>query len=170
MRCLWYAGFIFSDLLSKFYFVQFRPLFSCLEQTHSFIWGPYPAENGMVFIWKYRIEGSMFTAICIPLFGMDQYCTVYWCKYWIAHNPGLSGVGCNMHFHYCPWTGSIKPSLKYFFIFVMFSDFQSSRFIYCNDYDDGRCFFFVKLVSMASFVFESTFNSWNWCASKINHY
>jgi hypothetical protein len=31
---------------------------------------------------KYRIEGSMFTAICIPWFGMDQNCTVYWNKYY----------------------------------------------------------------------------------------
>ena len=70
----------------------------------------------MVLIWKYRIEGSMFTAICIPSFGMDRNCTVYWCKYWVALNPGLDGVGSNMHFHYCPWTGSIKPSLQYFHI------------------------------------------------------
>jgi hypothetical protein len=31
-------------------------------------------------------------------------------------NPGLEGVGNNMHFHYCSWTGSIKPSLQYFHI------------------------------------------------------
>jgi hypothetical protein len=67
-----------------------------------------------MLIWKYR----MFTAICIPSFGMDQnnYYTVYWYKYWLAINPGLGGVGSYMNFHYCPWTGSIKPSLQYFHI------------------------------------------------------
>jgi hypothetical protein len=42
-----------------------------------FILGPYAAEHGMVLIRKYRIEGSMFTAICIALFGMDRNCTVF---------------------------------------------------------------------------------------------
>jgi hypothetical protein len=28
----------------------FRPLFSRLGQTYYFIWGPYAAENGIVFI------------------------------------------------------------------------------------------------------------------------
>jgi hypothetical protein len=87
-----------------------------LVQTHSFIWGPYAAEHGMVLIWKYSIEDSMFTAICIPLFGIDQNCTVYWCKYWVALNPGLGSVGSNMHSHYCPWTSQIKPSLQCFHI------------------------------------------------------
>jgi hypothetical protein len=89
-------------------------LFSRLGQTHSSIWGPSSAENGMVLIWNYRIEGSMFTTLCIPSFGMNQKCTVYWCKYWVALNPGLDGVGSDMHFHYCPRTGSIKPNLQYF--------------------------------------------------------
>jgi hypothetical protein len=48
----------------------------------------------------------MFTAICIPSFGMNLKCTIYCCKYWVALNPGLGGVGSNMHFHYCSWTGS----------------------------------------------------------------
>jgi hypothetical protein len=64
-----------------------------------------------------------------PSFGMDRNCTVYWCKYLVALNPGLGGVGSNVHFHYCPWTGSIKPSLQYF-IYVMFGGFQSSLCIY----------------------------------------
>jgi hypothetical protein len=47
---------------------------------------------------KYRIKGY----ICMPSFGMNQNCTVYWCKYWISVNPGLGVVGGNMHFfHYC---------------------------------------------------------------------
>jgi hypothetical protein len=101
-RSLWYAGFIFSDPLSKFYSIQFRPLFSRLGHIHSFIWGPYAADHEMVLIWKYRVEDSMFTDICMSSFGMDQNCTVYWCKYWVALNPWLGCVGSNMHFHYCP--------------------------------------------------------------------
>jgi hypothetical protein len=42
--------------------------------------------------------------------------TVYWRKYGVVLNPGLDCVGSNMHFHYCPRTGSIKPSLQYFHI------------------------------------------------------
>jgi hypothetical protein len=42
--------------------------------------------------------------------------TVYWCKYSVALNPGLNGVGGNMRFHYCPLTGSMKPNLQYFHI------------------------------------------------------
>lgn len=37
--------------------------FCCLGQTHSFICRPYAAEYGMILIRKYRIVGSMFTAI-----------------------------------------------------------------------------------------------------------
>jgi hypothetical protein len=71
---------------------------------------------------------SMSTAICIPSFGMDRNGSVYWCKYRVALNPGLGGVGSNMHFQYCPWTGSIKPSNRAcnIFIFVVFGGFQSS--------------------------------------------
>jgi hypothetical protein len=84
----------------------------------SFIWGPYADEHGMVLILKYSIEDSMFAAICISSFGMDQNPPFYVCKYWVALNPGLGGVGIyrNMHFHCWPWTGSIKPSLQYFHI------------------------------------------------------
>jgi hypothetical protein len=60
-RCLWYAGFIFSDPLSKFYSAKFRSVFSRWGQTHYFIWASYAAEHGMVLIGKYRTEGSMFT-------------------------------------------------------------------------------------------------------------
>jgi hypothetical protein len=109
-RSLWYAGFIFSETLSKFYSIQFRPLFSRLGQNYSFIWEQYAADHGMVLIW-YRTECSMFTAVCIPSFGMDRNCTVHWSKYSVALNPGLGGVG-----RYWPWTYSIKPSLQYFHI------------------------------------------------------
>jgi hypothetical protein len=54
---------------------QISILFSSshLGQTQSFIWGPY---NVMLLTWKYRIEGSIFTAIC--MLSLDQNCTVYW--------------------------------------------------------------------------------------------
>jgi hypothetical protein len=103
-RCLWYAGFIFSDPLSKFYSVKFRPLFSRSGQTSdSFIWGLYAAEHGMVLIWKYCIEGSMFKAVhmhTIVWDGSKLYCL----------------LGSKIQFHYCPsWTCSIKPSLQYWY-------------------------------------------------------
>jgi hypothetical protein len=60
--------------------------------------------NGLVLIRKPRIKGSMFTVICIPSFLMDRNCTIYWWKYWVVLNPGLDGMGSNMHIHYCPWT------------------------------------------------------------------
>jgi hypothetical protein len=68
---------IFSVSLSKFYYIQVCPLFSRLGQTHSFLWGPYAAEHGIVLIWKHRTEVSMFTAICIPSLGIDRNFTVY---------------------------------------------------------------------------------------------
>jgi hypothetical protein len=43
------AGFIFLDPVSKFY-SKFRPLFSRLGQTHSFISGQYASENGILLI------------------------------------------------------------------------------------------------------------------------
>ena len=39
-----------QDLYSLIPCQKFRPLFSRLGQTHSFIWGPYAAEHGMVLI------------------------------------------------------------------------------------------------------------------------
>lgn len=50
--------------------VQFRLLFSPLEQSHSFIWG-YAAEHGMALIWKYRIKGYLFT-LCIPSLDLTK--------------------------------------------------------------------------------------------------
>jgi hypothetical protein len=92
------------------------PIVFSFRANPYFIWGPYAAEHGMVLIWKYRIEGSIFTAIYTPSFWMDRNYTVYWFQYCVALNPGLGGVGRTMHFHYCPWTGSIIPSLQYFHI------------------------------------------------------
>jgi hypothetical protein len=63
--------FLFSDPLSKFYSVQFRPFFS-FKANPLFYPGPYAVVYGMVLIWKYLIEGSMFLPICILVsFGMD---------------------------------------------------------------------------------------------------
>jgi hypothetical protein len=86
--CLWRFFvicwiYVVSDPLSKCDFIQFRPLFARLGHIHSFIWGHYikPLIKDLCLIWKYRIEGSMFTAKCIPSFGMVQNWPVYWCKY-----------------------------------------------------------------------------------------
>jgi hypothetical protein len=100
----------------KILFCLVPPIVFSFMSNPFFIWGPYASEHGRVLIWKYRIECSMFTAIGIQSFGMDQNCTVDWCKYWVALNPGLGGVGSNMRFHYRPWSGTNKPSLQYFHI------------------------------------------------------
>lgn len=50
--------------------------------------------------WKYHIEGSKFTAKCITSFAVDQNCTIYFCKYWVAFNDQLCDVGSNMHSQY----------------------------------------------------------------------
>jgi hypothetical protein len=69
--------------------------------------------------WYYS-ENTALPFLCSPPYAYNRlgwtemYC--YWCKYWVVLNPGLDGVGSNMYFHYCPWTGSIKPSLQYFHI------------------------------------------------------
>jgi hypothetical protein len=100
----------------KILFCLVSPIVFSFRANPFFYLVSYTAEHGMILIWKYRIEVSMFTAICTLSFGMDQNCTVYLCKYWVALNPGLGGVGSNMHFYYCLWTGSIKPIMQYFHI------------------------------------------------------
>jgi hypothetical protein len=35
--------------------------------------------------------------------GSKLYCLLW--KYWVSINPGIGGMGSNMHFHYCPLTG-----------------------------------------------------------------
>lgn len=59
-----------------------------------------------------------FISAVIISSGTDQKGTVYWCKYRVALNPGLGGVGSYMHFHYSPWsyTCSVKRSRQYFHI------------------------------------------------------
>jgi hypothetical protein len=83
-------------------------------------------KTDMVLIWKYCLERFMFTAIC-TICTPYRKCTVYWCKYWVALNPRRGVVGSNMHFHYCPWTGCIKPSLQYFHIFHVLSCYMQLR-------------------------------------------
>jgi hypothetical protein len=55
----------------------------------------------MVLISKYRTEGSMFTVIYTPSFGMDQN-VLFIGENIVALNPELDGVGSNMHCHNCP--------------------------------------------------------------------
>jgi hypothetical protein len=68
--------------------------------------------------WRLNVHRHMHTIVWD---GSILYCLLV-----------LGGVGSNMHFHRCPLTGSFKPSLKYFFLFVVFGGFQSSVFIYFN--------------------------------------
>jgi hypothetical protein len=58
---------------------------------------------------------------------MDLNCNVYWCKYLVALNPGLCGMGSNMHHDKAQSNQACN-----IFIFVVFGGFQSSLFIYFN--------------------------------------
>jgi hypothetical protein len=110
---LWYVVMIFSDLLSTFCFIQFHLLFFRSQQKHSSI--PYVAEHGNVLIWKYRIEGYVFTVICIPSFGIDKNVMF---TMWILScaQRGVMRRKQYMHFHYCIWICPIEPTRRYFHI------------------------------------------------------
>jgi hypothetical protein len=58
---LWYAGFITSNPLSKFHFVQFHPLFSSLGHSLFITLGPYTAIHGIALLC--HIKGFMITAL-----------------------------------------------------------------------------------------------------------
>ena len=80
---------------------------SRLGQTLSFIWKPFAAQHGMAR--KCLIECSRYTAVWILLWMYKLVsCPFNIIKCWVLLNPGLQGDDGSMHFHYCPWTGSVK--------------------------------------------------------------
>lgn len=62
---------VFAVLLSKFYPIQFRLLFSSLRKIYSFVWRTYAADFEMGILWC-----SMLTVICAPSFLIIKSITV----------------------------------------------------------------------------------------------
>ena len=85
---LWYACFITSDTLSKFYLV---PHIVYSFNTLSFICGPYTACHGMALVshWRFRMN----TSADISKFKMPM--TVFRC--WILFKPVLGCVDSSLH-------------------------------------------------------------------------
>jgi hypothetical protein len=121
---LWYTGFITSDPLSKFYFIQYRPLHTLRAQTFIYL--------GTIrrFSWN-DTTGSMITAVWTHLrMFLNSKFSIFVFKCWILLKPVLGGVDGNLNFPLPSMNRLNQTEPATFSILSCLAFFRDSVFLY----------------------------------------